>query len=49
MIIYIWVYLLAQTALFCWAINKRPIVYVYFSIPYYIITILLLLKAYSLV
>lgn len=49
MIICIWIYLLAQAALFCWAIHKRPIVYVYFSIPYYIITILLLLKAYSLV
>lgn len=49
MLVSIWIYLLAQTALFCWAIRRWPIVYVYLSIPYYVVTILLLIKAYSLV
>lgn len=48
MLVAIWIYLLVQTALFCWAIVKWPMAYVYFVIPYYIVTIILISKAYSL-
>ncbi len=49
MLVAIWIYLLIQTIGYCWVIFKKPVLHIILCVPYYIITILLLLKAYSLV
>lgn len=49
MLVSIWIYLLIQTAIYCWVIFKNPVLHVILCVPYYVVTIMLLLKAYSLV